>query len=322
MSNRFTKASLYASTFIAGALIASPALAQDPVGTNAGVQDDEDDLTDQDVALQATPTNETGGLIVVTGSRIAQRNVSTAAPIAVVDDEEFSLSGTVNVENVINTLPQVIPGTTSFSNNPGNGAATLNLRGLGTNRNLVLVNGRRWIFFDTTQVVDLNTIPAFLIDSVDVVTGGASAVYGSDALAGVTNFRLRDVEGVEIGGQYALTEEGDGQSYNVHGAIGAQFDDGRGSATVFAEYFNRDDVFQGDRDFSTFALGGETFGAPLQQFGSSTLPNGVLRFLGGTNGIGLPAGTEFGSRGRFWLRHWRRVRRRPRRLPSAYGRHL
>ena len=108
---------------------------------------------------------------------------------------------------------------------------------------------------------------------------------------------MRDVEGVEIGGQYALTEEGDGQSYNVHGAIGAQFDDGRGSATVFAEYFNRDDVFQGDRDFSTFALGGETFGAPLQQFGSSTLPNGVLRFLGGTNGIGLPAGTEFGAEG-------------------------
>jgi len=292
MSNRFTKASLLTGTFMAGALLASPALAQE--GTNAGMQGDEDDLTDQDVALQAAPMNEGGGLIVVTGSRIAQRNVETAAPIAVVQDEEFELSGTVNVENVINTLPQVIPGTTSFSNNPGNGTSTLNLRGLGVTRTLVLVNGRRWVSFDTNQVVDLNTIPSFLLDSVDVVTGGASAVYGSDALSGVVNFRLRQVEGAELGGQYSITEEGDGEAYELHGALGAQFDDGRGSATVYAEYFNRSSVFQGDRGFSNFALGS----SPLQQFGSSTLPSGVLRFVGGANGASvLPAGTEFGAAG-------------------------
>ena len=282
MSQRFTKGALLTGTMMASLLVVAPATAQtaDEVTTDAAAEDDT--------------------LIVVTGSRIQRRNVETAAPIAVVGSEEFELSGTVNVENVVNTLPQVIPGTTSFSNNPGNGAATLNLRGLGSNRTLVLVNGRRWMSFDTAQIVDLNTVPSFLIDSVDVVTGGASAIYGSDALAGVVNFRLKDVEGVELGGQYSITERGDGARYNVHGAIGTSFDDGRGSATVYAEYFNREEIFQGDRGFSEFAIGeAVAFGGfPLAQFGSSTLPNGVLRYLGGAQGnTGLPAGTEFGAAG-------------------------
>ncbi|KZY57151.1 hypothetical protein A3736_06375 [Erythrobacter sp. HI0063] len=284
MSYRFTKASLLTGTIMAGAMMAAPLAAQTTATNNT------DDLTDQEPALQAAP-DEAEGLIVVTGSRIARRNVETAAPIAVVNDEEFQLSGTVNVENVINTLPQVVPGTTSFSNNPGNGTATLNLRGLGSARTLVLVNGRRWLSYDTAQVVDLNTIPSFLLDGVDVVTGGASAVYGSDALSGVVNFRLRQVEGIEVGGQYSLTERGDGRRYEIHGAIGTSFADGRGSATVYGEYYNRDSVFQGDRGFSNFALGGETFGENQQQFGSSTLPNGVIRYFGDGN----RAGTEFAA---------------------------
>lgn len=252
--NRFNKASLLAGTIMAGAMIAAPAYAQDAVTVDT-----------------AAETAEEDNFIVVTGSRIQQRNVETAAPVAVVGAEEFKLSGTVNVENVLNALPQVIPGTTAFSNNPGTGASTLNLRGLGSTRTLVLVNGRRWVSFDTSQVVDLNTIPNFLIESVDVVTGGASAVYGSDALAGVVNFRLKKVEGLELGGQYALTERGDGARYQTYGAIGTSFDDGRGSATVYGEYFHREEIFQGDRAFSNFALGGESFDLPLRQFGSSTL---------------------------------------------------
>lgn len=266
---RFNKASLLAGTIMAGAVFATPAYAQDAETAEATTQDE--------------------SFIVVTGSRIQQRNVDTAAPVAVVAAEEFKLSGTVNVENVLNALPQVIPGTTAFSNNPGTGAATLNLRGLGATRTLVLVNGRRWVSFDTNQVVDLNTIPQFLIESVDVVTGGASAVYGSDALAGVVNFRLKKVEGLEMGGQYALTERGDGARTQLYGAIGTSFDDGRGSATVYAEYFNREEVFQGDRGFSNFALGGESFGLPLQQFGSSTLPTTRFNAPGSTT----VAGTVF-----------------------------
>ncbi len=267
MSYQFKKTALLASTVMAGALIATPAFAQSDEQIN-------------EPGTEPAAATETGAPIIVTGSRIARRNLETAAPVAVVQDEEFKLSGTVNVENVVNTLPQVIPGTTSNSNNPGNGTATLNLRGLGEPRTLVLVNGRRWMFYDTAQIVDLNTIPSFLLDSVDVVTGGASAVYGSDAIAGVVNFRLRNVDGVEFGGQYNLTERGDGRRYEVHGAIGTSFDDGRGSATVFAEYYNRDSILQGARDFSRFALGGETTGDPLGQFGSSTVPFGRVNTPG------------------------------------------
>jgi len=255
MTNKMMKASLLASTVIVGSLVATPAIAQEGA-------------------------SEDGGTILVTGTRIQRRNTDSAAPVAVVDSEEFSLSGTVNVENVVNTLPQVVPGFTSNSNNPGTGTSTLNLRGLGSARTMVLVNGRRWMFYDTAQIVDLNTIPQFLLESVDVVTGGASAVYGSDAMSGVVNFRLRHIDGVEVGGQYSITDRGDGDRYQLHGAIGTEFADGRGRATVFAEYYNRDSVFQGDREFSNFALGGETFGAPLQQFGSSTLPQGRINTPG------------------------------------------
>ena len=165
-----------------------------------------DDTPDSPVGVETTETNEDGA-IVVTGSRIARRDLVSSSPVAVVADEEFTLSGSVNVEQVINTLPQVVPGATSFSNNPGGGVATLNLRGLGSQRNLVLVNGRRYIFFDTSQTVDINTIPAFLISSVDVVTGGASAVYGSDALAGVIN-SARRIERHRRGAQYQHNEVG------------------------------------------------------------------------------------------------------------------
>lgn len=264
--NRFSKGSLLAGTIMAGAMVANPAYAQDN-DTNEG------------------ETAQTENLITVTGSRIQRKNVETAAPVAVVAAEEFQLSGTVNVENVINALPQVVPGTTSFSNNPGNGTASLDLRGLGATRTLLLVNGRRWKFFDTNQVVDLNTIPQFLLESVDVVTGGASAVYGSDALSGVVNFNIRELEGAEIGGQYSITEEGDGRRYQIHGAIGTDFADGRGNVTVYGEYFNRDSIFQGDRDFSFFALGGD----PLQQLGSSLPPETRLTY----QGDGDTTGTAF-----------------------------
>ncbi len=273
MSNRFNKAALLSGGAIIAVALATPAFAQ---------VTDEDDATDQETAIQTGEGAEQDSItrVTITGSRIVRNDLDSAAPIAVVQDEEFKLSGVVNAEQVINTLPQVIPGTTAFSNNPGNGTSDLNLRGLGQNRNLVLVNGRRYMFYDANQIVDINTIPTFLIGSVDVVTGGASAVYGSDALAGVTNFKLRYVDGIEAGGQYSITERGDGSRYNVFTALGAEFDDGRGRATVYGEYYNREGVFQGDRDFSNFAIGAESFGEPLQQFGSSTPPQGRINTPG------------------------------------------
>lgn len=226
---------------------AAPAFAdesapQDQLGTQAGVS--------------AEPQSSQSDAIVVTGSRIQRRDLTSTSPIAVVSAEEFQLSGAVNVEQVLNTLPQVVPGLTGFSNNPGNGAVTLNLRNLGAARTLVLVNGRRWMSYDTNQIVDLNTIPQFMLEGVDLVTGGQSAVYGSDAIAGVVNFRLRqDLDGIIVGGQYALTEQGDGARYDVNFAIGSNFADNRGSVTVYGNYTRREPVFQGARDFTRFAAG-------------------------------------------------------------------
>ena len=256
---------LLASTLLIGASIgAAPAYAQpqDEQSDSPGVQ-----------AVADPTTAEDSGDIVVTGSRIARRDLTSSSPLAVVQDEEFTLSGAVNVEQVINTLPQVVPGATAFSNNPGGGVATLNLRGLGTQRNLVLVNGRRYIFFDASQITDLNTIPQFLISSVDVVTGGASAVYGSDALAGVTNFRLRDdLEGMIAGGQYGITGEGDGRRFNAYMALGTQIAEGRGHIVAFGEYYKRGSIFQGARGFSRFALADGATG--LIPGGSAGVPQG------------------------------------------------
>lgn len=234
MSTKFTKSSLLAGTVLMSALAAAPAFAQEQAQSDAA---------------------ETESTIVVTGSRIQRQDLTSSSPVAVIQAEEFELSGAVNVEQVINTLPQVLPGLTGFSNNPGNGAVTLNLRNLGATRTLVLVNGRRWMFYDTNQIVDLNTIPQFLISSVDVVTGGASAVYGSDAVAGVVNFRLRDIEGIEAGATYSITERGDGARYSANLAMGSSFADDRGNVTLFANYTRRRSVFQGARAFSRNAAG-------------------------------------------------------------------
>ena len=282
---------------------ASPAYAQPEDETN----DQPSVQAESDAAPDAQ--DQSSESIVITGSRIARRDLTSTSPLAVVQDEEFRLTGAVNVEQVINTLPQVIPGTTAFSNNPGGGFATLNLRGLGSNRTMVLVNGRRWMFYSTNQVVDLNTIPQFMIDSVDVVTGGASAVYGSDALAGVVNFRLRsDLEGMIAGGQYSITEEGDGRRYNAYVAIGTQFADGRGHVAAFAEYYKRGQIMQSDRDFSRCARG-ESGGALICQ-GSANVPQGrfvapatvTLPAIGGNpaSTLNVAAGTNFPGLGAFF----------------------
>jgi iron complex outermembrane receptor protein len=232
--------------------------------------------------------------IIITGSRIPRPDLTSTSPLTVVKSEEFQLSGASTVEQVINSLPQVAPSFTAFSNNPGNGTALINLRGLGAKRNLVLVNGRRWMFFDANQIVDVNTIPAFLVDSVDVVTGGASAVYGSDAIAGVTNFHLRtDLEGVLVGGSYAITQRGDGTRYDIYGAIGTRFADGRGNVTIFGEYYDRSDIFQSQRPWSDCTFGDTGFGTIHSRegwacSGSSNVPQGRFTAPGTVN-----AGTNY-----------------------------
>ncbi len=192
--------------------------------------------------------------VVVTGSRIRKKDFTSNAPVATVGFEQIELTGTVNTESLLNTLPQTVPGLDRTSNNPGNGTATVDLRGLGSNRTLVLINGTRVVPTNTNGSVDINSIPNSLIQNIEVLTGGASAVYGSDAVAGVVNFILKDdFEGININGGYEVTQEGDAGIVSADITLGANVADGRGNVTFNVAYTDRDDLFQGDRDFAFFA---------------------------------------------------------------------
>lgn len=195
--------------------------------------------------------------IIITGSRIKRRDLTGTSPITSIGSETISLSGTVNTEQLLNELPQVVPGATNTSNNPGDGTASVDLRGLGDKRTLVMVNSRRMVptGASTSQTVDINNIPASLIERVEVVTGGASAVYGSDAIAGVVNFVMKtDFEGAQLDLKNAETFENDGNRYDISLTVGGNFDDDKGNATMYFGYTDRQEVFQGDRDFSSVAL--------------------------------------------------------------------
>ncbi|HSG88852.1 MAG TPA: TonB-dependent receptor [Pseudomonadales bacterium] len=236
--------------------------------------------------------------VVVTGSRIRRADLESVSPVTSLSSEEFTISGIMNIEQKLAELPSTLPSFGPSSNNPGDGTARIDLRGLGAQRTLVLVNGRRYMPATQDGIVDLNTIPASLIESVDVVTGGASAVYGSDALAGVVNFRLMDdFEGVAINGLYDITEDGDAEKYNLDLVMGGNFDDGRGNATVYIQYSDRNPLFQGDRDFSSNALVDSTVGGQpaLVPGGSSGIPG--TRLFGGPL-VNAGAADEF-TLGRF-----------------------
>ncbi len=192
--------------------------------------------------------------VVVTGSRIKRQDFESNAPVATIGSDQFDLTGTVNTESLLNTMPQVVPGLDRTSNNPGNGTATVDLRGLGSQRTLVLMDGTR--VNPTTQggTVDINNIPTALIERVEVLTGGASAIYGSDAVAGVVNFILKDdFEGVafNIGGEQ--TSEGDAALYSADLTLGVNSGDGRGNIVFNLSWTDREDLFQGDRKFANFA---------------------------------------------------------------------
>jgi len=194
--------------------------------------------------------------IVVTGSRIARDDISASVPVTTIDANAFKFSGTLNVETLLNDMPQFVPDQTAASNFPGNGVATIDLRGLGPTRNLVLVNSRRYMIFDGTGVTDINTIPSALIERVEVVTGGSSAVYGSDAITGVTNFILRDdFEGIEARAQANFDSRGDALTSDFSLTAGGNFGEGRGNAVLSVNYLKREPIFRGERDFTAVSAG-------------------------------------------------------------------
>jgi outer membrane receptor protein involved in Fe transport len=191
--------------------------------------------------------------IVVTGSRIARANDVSTSPIAVVSFEELTSKSDVTLESYLNTLPQITPSGTSTSNNPPNaGQSNISLRGLGANRNLVLIDGRRPMVSDSEQRVDVNTIPQALIESIEVVTGGAGATYGADAVSGVVNMKLKkDFEGVNLRATYSnSTEPWDAEEYQFEGVIGGNFGGDKGNAVMAFDYVNREGMVKGQRDFA------------------------------------------------------------------------
>jgi iron complex outermembrane recepter protein len=200
--------------------------------------------------------------VTVTGSRIVRRDLDAASPVVTVESQVFEQSSTLAVESVLNQLPQFTPANTQFnttSTAPSAtgtpGISTVSLRGLGANRTLVLIDGRRAQPANSTLVIDTNSIPSSALQSVEIITGGASAVYGADALSGVTNFKLKDdFEGLDLQVRSGMTEAGDGTENRASVLLGSRMGDGRGNAMLGIEWTKRDEVRAVDREFFRRAL--------------------------------------------------------------------
>ncbi len=243
---------------------------------------------------------------VVTGSRIARPNDTSASPITSVSSEEIKQSGATNIEDLTNQLPQVFAGQSSGVSNGADGTATVNLRGLGSSRTLVLVDGRRLMpgGIGGGSAADLNFIPASLISGIDIMTGGASAAYGADAVAGVVNFKMnRKFQGIRLDAQYGLYQHNNnndiatvvnnrftsptgslatGGGFDVSLAIGTGVNDGAGNIVAYAGYRQDTAITQDTYDYST---------CTLNPSGLNT--GGIVDFACG--GSGTPARSRIGG---------------------------
>jgi outer membrane receptor protein involved in Fe transport len=235
------------------------------------------------LAQDQQDAEESDGLleeVIVTGSRIiSEDGFGRTSPVTVMGMEDIDSFGLTRVEDFLNQLPQIEAGQTSFISNGSTGTANIDLRGLGPNRTLVLLNGRRLqpggLY---SNAPDINQIPASMIERVEVLTGGASATYGADAVAGVVNFIMRKVDGVELSVgmsgyqhdndndyiqslmdlrnfEYPTGDSGlDGKAYNFDLTMGSEFAGGRGNASAYITYRTNEELRQGSRDYSSCAL--------------------------------------------------------------------
>ena len=235
--------------------------------------------TNHAVAQQASDQTVVQEEVVVTGSRIPRRDFSANAPITTVDETLFEETSVIGAETILNQMPQFVPAVTQFTTTDVRhtatntvGASTVSLRGLGPNRNLVLINGRRTMPVSPTMVVDTNSIPSSAIARVEVISGGASAVYGADAVGGVVNFVLKDnFEGASVDVRVADTQHGGNQEIVVSGLLGANMADGRGNVMLGVERATRTKQRAWERDWrladyangavrsELFAWGGNTW---------------------------------------------------------------
>ncbi|MDP3369963.1 MAG: TonB-dependent receptor, partial [Brevundimonas sp.] len=276
MNTQKTRSRLLATTMIGGfaaLAVAAPAMAQ--------------------TAPQAAPAAEIGE-VVVTGSRIVRQDYRSSSPIVTVGQEDFQDTGSVTIDTLLNDLPQFVPAANFTSNNPSaGGRAQLDLRGLGSTRTLVLMNGRRLVPSTSAGVVDVNIIPTALIQNIEVISGGASATYGSDALAGVANFILnQNFEGVQFDAQYGQTERDDGVTEAFSLTMGGNFADDRGNVVLSLGRSTRAEIFNRNRSFS--AISGPSGASPLgsTSFDAANRPNQA--FVNGYFGQTVANSSAFG----------------------------
>jgi outer membrane receptor protein involved in Fe transport len=257
----------------------------------------------QDAAPANTDKLET---IVVTGSRIRRVDLETASPVFVLDKSQIEKTGKLTIGDLLQSTPAIAGGAAAtnpaVNNGGGTGASTIDLRGLGPQRTLILVNGRRL----TGPAPDVNAIPVNLIERVEVLKDGASAVYGSDAIGGVVNFILRkDYQGAEVAVDYGIADKDDGQRQGFSATIGHASD--KGSVMIGVNYHKQDEVLAKDRDFSKDAIYlssgvASAAGSSRTPRGRVFLPDDILARYGGCeDGAGsvtrIPgsAGTSLGD---------------------------
>jgi iron complex outermembrane receptor protein len=218
------------------AMIAMPAFAQDATATPQAA-----------AAEDAAPQQQ----IIVTGSLIRNPNLTSANPVNVTTSEEIELKQSNLAEEVLREIPGVVANIGSAVNNGNGGSSYVDLRGLGSNRNIVLLDGNRIVPVDFAGRVDLNNIPLALVSRVDSLTGAAVTTYGADAISGVVNFiTKKNFSGVDLSVGEAINQKGDGNTARVDLTVGGNFDDGKGNAVLSIGYQKSDPVYQGDRDFS------------------------------------------------------------------------
>jgi len=214
--------------------------------------------------------------VTVTGSRIARPDFVSQYPIVSSSAPELQSSGKVNLESALEQMPQFLNGQDEHFDAGavgGGGRATLNLRGLGQQRTLVLLDGRRLPPTDGTGVADLNDVPLGIIDNVQVISGGASAAYGSDAMAGVVNIITRNVDGLEVSASHGAADGGFGRRNDFFINAGSSFSDNRGHAMISLEYTDRDAILGSDIPF--FVFGGQSTNTPYGAYSPTTAPLGL-----------------------------------------------
>ncbi|TFW19107.1 TonB-dependent receptor domain-containing protein [Duganella callida] len=239
------------------------------------------------VAQEAAPQKIES--VQVTGTRITAPGTTSTSPISSITAEEIKSSQPVAVEEFVKGLPAAVPSIGPGTNNGTAGAATVDLRGLGANRTLVLIDGRRMVPFNLNGTVDTNSIPIALLSRVDVLTGGASVAYGADAVAGVVDFKLKkNFSGIEVGTSYGETSEyHDAKRKRTDLTMGANLDDGKGNVVLSIGKTTADPVTQGSRPYGVTSLG-STDGKPS---GSGTAIPSTFQIGQGSGGSTALSGT-------------------------------